>query len=137
MAIEDSVVLSNLLGNLPKDSPDALEQAFNKFHQLRHPRITFLQEKAGKLVKIYGYPDGPLQVERDQRLKSEMETLEASGSDDSKDVSDNFAKESPNFLLDVAFRRFVFEYDAEKVGKDACKDLGFVGHENGINGASS
>jgi len=125
MAIEDGVVLSELLSFLPSSSPDLLDQALSKFCELRHPRIKFLQEKAATLYGAFAYPDGPLQQERDQRLKSEMSKMEEQENGAlEEELGSNYAENSPNFLSDVAFRNFIFDYDAANIGQQARVTLG-------------
>jgi hypothetical protein len=121
MAIEDAVVLSNTIGHPSNNRIPFSSRTLERFHEIRQPRIRFLQAKARKLYNLYIYPNGPLQKQRDERLKSDMQMIESmvGGAGWELDLGRHFGRGSPNFLADVELRNTIFSYDAETVGKEA------------------
>lgn len=127
MALEDAVVLSTLLAHLSdlppsvKDPRTLLPHLLNTYCTLRTPRVRFVKSKTRAMRDLYTYADGPEQQARDSKLRAEMVAVEMGEVDEAgrwttkgKELKGDFAKDSANFLVDVALRDMLFGYDAVK-----------------------
>lgn len=92
MAMEDAAVLGTLFAKCQKAAqlPDIL----TIFEHIRKPRATEVRKRSREMRATHGYPDGPLQQERDRQLA--LEPFEG----------------WPNAWADPVFQKWLWGYDA-------------------------
>lgn len=71
MALEDAAVIGNLLSHL--SNPSQLPTLLHAYERLRHSRTAKTQASSRLNQRVFHLPDGPLQVERDDRMREAME----------------------------------------------------------------
>ena len=123
MAIEDGVVLGNLLSRISDLSQ--LRPLLKAYQDLRLPRTATLQESSRLNQRIFHLPDGPEQRERDENMRKAM-TLELSG--DSGALRHESAG-NPNQFADKKKSDDLFGYDA-----DAEVDKWWAAHRRELEG---
>lgn len=108
MAVEDGAMLGNLFSNI--SSYDQIKPLLQGYFDLRFKRTSSTQLSSRLNQRIFHYPDGPEQQERDQKMReamqAELESIE-------NGWSNLDWEENPNQWADKAKNMEQFLYDAD------------------------
>lgn len=101
MAVEDGAALAVALSKIASSSSKEIRFALQIFEGERLKRTSMMQEASLVNSMIWHFPDGPLQVARDEAMRPEVEG--------------RAFMSSPNQWSDPVTQNWAYGYDAEKV----------------------
>ena len=123
-SVEDAAFVGTLLSHV--EHPGQIPDMLSIYEQVRLPRAMYVKRRAWEMRATFGYPDGPLQHERDRQMA--LEPFEG----------------CPNPTVDPVLQKWLWGHDVFAEAETAWKryEAGLLPHKKGkqmlvhVNGTS-